>query len=93
VGLAGDGEGGVGDGEGEVFGHLVFVDDLADGDTDVVGPGECPGGDPGEGVLGGPQQVFAFAGPLGRQERASTTCGGNIARFASVSCLTLPPSR
>jgi hypothetical protein len=58
-----------------VCGHRVFVDDFADGDTDVVGPGECPGGDAGddrgERVLGGPQRVLAFAGPLGRQKRVA----------------------
>src|SRR5664279_3845629 len=70
---AGDGEGGVGDGDVEVFGHLVFADDLADPDADRVGAGQAPGrhgsGDGGEHGLGGGEQRVAFAGAFGGQGR------------------------
>src|SRR5262249_62411042 len=65
---AGDGPGGVGDGDVEVLGHLVFVDELADLEADLVGAGEAALGDGGEGggeeLFGGGEQAVAFVGAL-----------------------------
>ncbi len=68
--VGGEGEGVVGDLDGEVFGHLVVVDDLADPQRDRVlapqWPGSSAGGgrDGGEFFFGGGQQLAAFAGAL-----------------------------
>ena len=73
-GFAGDGQGGVGDGDVEVFGHLVLVDDLADLEPDPVRTGQPAGGDGGDrgpGCLRWREQLAAFAGPLGGQERVA----------------------
>ena len=65
-----DGEAVVSDGDLEVLAGLVLADDLADLDSDRRGGGESargnPGGDRGQQLLGGGQQVFPLAGPLGR---------------------------
>src|SRR5204863_635490 len=46
--IALDGEAGIGDGDLEVLGHLVLVQDLADLGADRGGAGELAGGDPGD---------------------------------------------
>ena len=75
AGPAGDGQGGVGDRDLEVFGHLVFVDHRADPEPDLVRAGQPAGGDRGEDggqeVFGGGEQFAAFAGPFGGQERVA----------------------
>ncbi len=54
---------------------LVRADHLADLDPDLAGTlepsGGHPGGDGGEQFLGGGEQVFALAGPLGGQHRVA----------------------
>ena len=70
LGVAGEGEGLVGDLEGEVFGHLVVVDHLAHPQRDLVFAAQRAfgaaggGGDGGEFFFGGRQQILAFAGAL-----------------------------
>ena len=75
AGSAGDGQGGVGDGDLEVFGHLVGVDDLADSEADLVRAGQPAGGDRGvdggQQGLGGGEQLVALAGPRGGEERVA----------------------
>ena len=69
------GEAGIGDGEVEVLGGLVFADHLADLDADRPGAGEPAGLDAGdeggEQLLGGGQQVLALAGAVGGQHRVA----------------------
>ena len=59
----------------EVLGGLVLADDLAHLDADRRGAGQPAGGDPGgdggEQLLGGGQQVLALAGPVGGQDRVA----------------------
>ena len=45
--VAGEGDGGVGDGDVQVFFHLVLFDDGTDFQADPIGPDEPPGGDGG----------------------------------------------
>ena len=62
------GEAGIGDGDVEVLGHLVLVQDLAGLLPDLGGAGQpagrSAGGDRGEQLLGGREEVFALAGAL-----------------------------
>ena len=70
-----DGQGGIGDGNGEVLAGLVPADHLADLDPDGPGAGKPAGGhagdDGGEQFLGGGEQVFAVAGAVGGQDRVA----------------------
>ncbi len=70
-----DGQAGIGDGEAEVLGGLVCADHLAGGEADRVRaaqpPGRHAGGEGGEQLLGGGQQVGALAGALGGQHRVA----------------------
>src|SRR5262249_38090951 len=65
---AGDGQGGVGDGDGEVLAGLVLADHLAGLDADLVLPGQPPridAGDEGlEELPGGAGQLLAGAGAV-----------------------------
>ena len=64
-----------GDGDVEVLGHLVAIDDLADGDTDGIATAQrsfgrdARGPGSGELLLGGGQQLLALARPLVGQQR------------------------
>ena len=79
IGLALIGERPVGDGQGEVLGDLVLVDDLAGALADLPGVSgvQSPAGtldaglDLGEFDLGRGQQFGAFAGALGRDGRVA----------------------
>src|SRR5271165_5328024 len=70
-GLAGEGEGRVGDVEREVLGHFMLADDGADGEADLGFSPErlalAPhgGGNGGEIAFRGAQQILALAGALG----------------------------
>ena len=70
-----DGQAVIGNGDLEVLGHLVLADHLADGDADRVRAGEAcgrhPGGDRGEELLGGGEQVLPLAGALFGQHRVA----------------------
>jgi hypothetical protein len=70
--LARHGQAGIGDDDLEVLAGVVLVDHLADGDPDLCGAGQPPGlhagDDGGEQLLGGLQQVLAFAGAVGGQD-------------------------
>ena len=69
--VAAEGERVLGDGDGEVLGHLERVDHLAHPQRDLVPPAQRPAvaaGGCGDLVQlggGGGQQLVAFAGPLG----------------------------
>jgi hypothetical protein len=73
--LAGDGQGGTGDGDGGVLAGLVRADDLAGLDADGPGAGEPAGLDAGdeggEQLLGGGEGVLAGAAAVGGQRRVA----------------------
>src|ERR1700741_3193894 len=66
---------GIGDGDVEMLGHLVAIDDLADGDADGIATTQQPLGAASAGLdlaqllLGGTQQLATFTRPLIGQQR------------------------
>ena len=69
--LAGDGEGGVGDGDVQVLFHFVLIGHGTDFQADLIGPDQPPGGygggDGGQELFGRGEQFAAFAGAFDRQ--------------------------
>jgi len=66
-------QGGVGDRQIEVFGHLELVDHFADAQADLIGADQTPfahrGGDRRQHGFGGGQQGVAFAGSFDGEQR------------------------
>src|SRR5665811_1768609 len=73
--LPGHTQAGVGDGDVEVFGHLVRVPDLADLEPDLVRADQPAGGHCGDhgsqDGFGGGEQLAAFAGTFDGEERVA----------------------